>query len=192
MPDEPPVPTPPAGPAPSAPPWGADFDPEKAWNLVQGLRADKERLAARPVLDDDAKRKLAEFDRLEAASKTELERKTEEVTRWQTEAERWRATSVSARIEALAAADFADPSDAASNLDPGKYLGAGGEIDQDAIRRDLAGLLARKPHYKRTTDQPAPRAPAPNRAQGAAAGNATADPAAEFAALLQGRLAGTS
>lgn len=30
------------------PPWGDDFDAEKAWNLVKGLRSDKETLAKRP------------------------------------------------------------------------------------------------------------------------------------------------
>lgn len=175
-------------PPPATPPWGDDFDAEKAWNLVQNLRSDKEKLAARPVLDDDAKRKLGEYERLEAASKTELERKSEEVTRWQSEAEKWRTASVSSTIQALAAADFADPSDAANALDPAKYLDAGGTIDNAAIQSDLAALLERKPHYKRAPDVPAgPRVPAPNRAQGAA-GIPAADPANEFASLIQGRL----
>lgn len=174
---------------PQPPPWGEDFDAEKAWKLVQALRADKERLAGRPVLDDDARRKLEEYDRLEQASKTELERATEELGRWQSEAEKWRTASVSSQIQALAAtADFADPSDAVHALDPAKYLDAGGQIDEAGIKRDLAALLERKPHYRRTTEPPGPRAPAPNRAQGAGGTAAPADPATEFASLIQGRL----
>lgn len=175
---------------PAAPPWGDDFDPEKAWKLIEGLRADKEKLASRPVLDDDAKRKLDEYDGLIEASKTDLERKTEEVTRWQTEAEKWRTASVASRIEALAAPDFADPSDAASNLDPAKYLRAGGEIDQKAIQADLADLLERKPHYRRagTADTNTPRVPAPNRAQGAGGQSSPANPRDEFASLIADRL----
>lgn len=170
------------------PPWGEDFDAEKAWKLVENLRADKEKLASRQVLDDDAKRKLVEFDRLEAATKTELERKTEEVTRWQSEAEKWRSASVSSTIQALAAAEFADPTDAVNALDPAKYLDAGGTVNSDAIRADLADLLDRKPHYRRGGDVvPGPRVPAPNSAQGAGS-RATADPAGEFAALLQAGL----
>jgi hypothetical protein len=171
-----------------APPWGDDFDAEKAWNLVQNLRADKEKLASRPVLDDDSKRKLAEYERLEQASKSELERKTEEVTRWQSEAEKWRTASVASTIQALAATDFADPTDAVNALDPSKYLDAGGQVDSEAIKKDLAGLLERKPHYKRNGEPPAPRVPAPTRAQGAGT-SAPADPASEFGALLQARLA---
>jgi hypothetical protein len=187
MPEEvtPPESQPPA--APPAPPWGEDFDAEKAWNLIQNLRSDKEKLAQRPVLDDDARRKLAEYDRLEQASKTELERKTEEATRWQSEADRWRSASVKSTIQALAATDFADPSDAANALDPAKYLDSGGTIDEEAIRKDLGALLERKPHYRRSTDAPAPRVPAPNRAQGAG-GSRASDPASEFAALLSGQL----
>lgn len=171
-----------------SPPWGDDFDSEKAWNLIQNLRADKEKLAQRPVLDDDARRKLSEYERLEEASKTELERKTEELTRWQTEAERWRAASVSSTIQALAATDFADPTDAVNALDPAKYLNAGGEVDQEAIKRDLAALLEKKPHYRRNSEPVSPRVPAPNPLQGAPAGK-PGDPAAEFGALLSRQLA---
>lgn len=171
-----------------APPWGDDFDPEKAWNLIQNLRSDKEKLAQRPILDDDARRKLTEYERLEEASKTELERKTEEVTRWQSEAEKWRAASVASTIQALAATDFADPTDAVNGLDPAKYLDAGGQVDSEAIKKDLAALLERKPHYKRTVEPSSPRVPAPNRLQGAPGGTAT-DPASEFAALLHQQLA---
>jgi hypothetical protein len=182
------APSAPPSPPASTPPWGDDFDAKKAWDLIQNLRTDKEKLALRPVLDDEAKRKLAEFDRLEAAAKTDLERKTEEVTRWQSEAEKWRAQSVSSTIQALAAADFADPTDAANALDAAKYLDAGGAIDNEAIKKDLADLLERKPHYKRSQEAPTPRVPAPNRAQGAPAAGPS-DPAAEFGALLQRQLA---
>lgn len=170
------------------PPWGEDFDAEKAWSLVQNLRADKEKLSARPVLDDAAKAKLAEYDRLEQASKTELQRATEEATRWQTEAEKWRSNSVSSTVKALAAKDFADPDDAVRNLDPSKYLGAGGEVDEKAIQSDLAALLESKPHYRRTGETPAPRVPAPNHAQGSGSGTPAANPGAEFGAILGGLL----
>lgn len=180
----------PAGQAQQAPPWGSDeeFNPEKAWNLIQGLRADKEKLASRPVLDEDAQRKLAEYQRLEEASKTELERKSEEASRWQSEAERWRTQSVASQVQALAATDFADPDDAVRALDPAKYLDAGGEIDKAAIKADLDALLEAKPHYRRQQDS-GPRIPAPNRAQGSGAdGRSGADPGTEFAAILSQHL----
>lgn len=171
-----------------APPWGDNFDAETAWKLVQNLRSDKEKLAQRPVLDDDAKWKLAEYERLEEASKTELERKTEEVTRWQSEAEKWRSASVASTIQAMAATEFADPTDAVNGLDPARYLDAGGQVDTEAIKKDLADLLERKPHYRRNAEPTGPRVPAPNRMQGAPAGGAS-DPATEFGALLQRQLA---
>lgn len=187
-PAQPPTPAAPAQP-PEAPPWGENFDAEKAWNLIQNLRADKEKLAKRPVLDEDAQRKLSEYQRLEEASKTELERKTEELTRWQSEAEKWRTASVGHRIEALAATDFADPTDAVNALDPTKYLDAGGQIDGEAIKRDLAALLEAKPHYRRQQETAGSRLPAPNPAQGHSTSTTSDDPAQQFAALLQGRLA---
>lgn len=176
------------------PPWGdpANFDPEKAWNLIQGLRQDKERLASRPVLTDEQQQQLTEYQRLVQASKSDLERTTEELNRWQADAQKWRQAAVGSRIEALAAVEFADPSDAVSALDPAKYLDAGGQIDEAAIKADLAAVLEKKPHWRRAADAapPTPRPPAPNRAQGAG-GNAAPDPAAEFAAILQGQLNGS-
>ena len=54
---------------PATPPWGSDdeFDPQKAWNLIQGLKADKEKLSARPVLTDEMQAELAEWQRLKEA-----------------------------------------------------------------------------------------------------------------------------
>lgn len=181
-------PPPAAPPAEQAPPWGSEqeFNPEKAWKLIQDLRADKEKLSARPVLDDTAKQRLEEYDRLVEASKTDLERKTEEVARWQTEAERWRAASVKSQIQALAAVEFADPTDAVNALDPAKYLDAGGDVNTEAIKTDLAALLDAKPHYRRPEGA---RLPAPNLNQGSGANGKTAgDPAQEFAAILGAQL----
>lgn len=176
------------------PPWGDDpemYDPHKAWAKMQALEADKKKLQARPVLSDEQQRQLDEYNRLVAASRTELEQKTEEVTRWQTEAQRWRATSVSNRIEALAGQDFADPSDAAAALpDPSKYIDAGGVIDEAAIKADLASVLDKKPHWRRQEPASGPRAPFPNPAQGVG-GTHTPSKEAAFASLLQGQLKGS-
>jgi hypothetical protein len=171
-----------------APPWGSDeqFDPAKAWKLIEDLRSDKAKLSSRPVLDDDAARKLAEYDRLEQASKTDLQRATEELTRWQAETEKWRTTSVANRIEALAGQDFADPSDAATAIgDPARFISSGGVIDEAAIKAELAGVLEKKPHWRRQETSTGPRLPAPNTAQGR---NGAAAPSKEavFASFMQG------
>jgi hypothetical protein len=187
---EPAAPATPATPAEDVPPWGEDFDAEKAWNLVKGLRADKEKLAKRPTLDAEAKQKLAEYDALVEARKTDLDKANESVTRWQTDAEKWRTAAVSTTVRALAATDFADPDDAVRNVDVAQYLGADGVIDEKAIAKDLADLLEAKPHYRRADGTPAgPRVPAPNRSQGSGVnGKSAPDPAQEFAAILQGQL----
>lgn len=138
---------------------------------------------------DEATPIVAQWRQLEEASKSELERKTEELSRWQSEAQSWRSTAVGSRIQALAATDFADPSDAVSSLDVSKYLDAGGQIDDQAIQADLAELLERKPHWRRQEATPAsPRIPAPNPNQGSGGGRPAADPAREFASIIQGQL----
>lgn len=176
----------------STPPWaGSDFDAEKAWGLIQNLRADKEKLAARRVITDEEQEQLTEYQRMVEANRSDAERQAEELSRWQTDAQRWRTEAVSARIEAIAVNDFTDPSDAISALDPAQYLDAGGQIDEAAIRTALADILEKKPHWRRTPDGPVvPRAPAPNPAQGAGGGQfaATGNPADQFAAILQAQL----
>ncbi|HEU5026583.1 MAG TPA: hypothetical protein VFV01_16830 [Spirillospora sp.] len=132
---------------------------------------------------------VSQWKALEEASKTELQRAQEELTRWQTDAQSWRTKAVSSQVEKIAAADFTDPSDALSAIDPGKYLGAGGEIDEQGIRAALAEVLERKPHWRKTDAPATPRVPAPNPAQGSGVdGRAANDPAQQFAALIQQQL----
>jgi len=133
---------------------------------------------------------VSQWKALEEASKTELQRAQEELARWQSEATTWRTQAVSSRVERLAAEQFADPSDAFAAIpDPGKYLGAGGEIDESAIKADLAAVLEKKPHWRKPEGAPGPRVPAPNPAQGSGVdGRAANDPATQFAALIQQQL----
>lgn len=159
----------PAAAAPASPPWGDDFDAEKAWNLVQNLRSDKERLQQRPTLTDEQKAKLDEYDRLAEASKTELERAQEAAQREATRAQGLLTRAVQSEVKALAADAFADPSDAGAFLDLQKYATADGDVDTEAIKSDLADLLARKPHLGKS---PTTRVPAPNPAQGASGSGA--------------------
>jgi hypothetical protein len=134
---------------------------------------------------------VSQWKALEEASKTETQQAQEEAARWQAEAQTWRTTAVSSRVERLAADRFADPTDALNGIDPAKYLGAGGEINEDAIKADLDALLERKPHWRKTDNSvPAgPRVPAPNPAQGSGVdGRAANDPAQQFAAILRSQL----
>lgn len=171
---EAPKPAEPGAPAPQGdtkPPWGSneEFNPQKAWDLIQGLRSDKERLSKREALTDEHKSKLAEYDRLAEASKTELQKAQEAA---QSNAQRAQALldrAVQAEIKALAN-QFADPEDAHVFLDVKKYAGKDGDIDTAAIQADLADLLTRKPHLGKS---PESRTPAPNPAQGSSGGGAS-------------------
>ena len=163
--DPAPAATEPVATAPEAatPPWGDDFDAEKAWKLVQNLRADKENLQKRPVLTDDLKQKLAEFDRLEQASKSDLQKAQEAAQKNAERAQALLNRAVQSEVKALASQGFADPEDAAAFLNLESYASESGDIDTQRIKDDLADLLARKPHLGKS---PESRTPAPNPAQG--------------------------
>ena len=147
------------------PPWGTpeDFDAEKAWNLIQGLRSDKEKLSARRALSDDDAAKLAEYDRLVEASKTDLERAQERAEQNEQRATRAETRAVKAEISRLADG-FADPSDALDSLNVSDYVTDDGDVDVDAIKADLAELLEKKPHWGKTPERTTmPRDPAQGR-----------------------------
>lgn len=115
-----------------APPWGEDFDPAKAWNLVQNLRADKEKLAQRPALTDEQKRQLSEYNSLVEASKTEAQRQAEAVETAKREAE-------SARAEAIRYKAAATHGISAEHFD---LLGSGTEEEITARAAKISALLA--------------------------------------------------
>lgn len=130
-----------------------------------------------------------ELAQIKTANQTEAQRQAEELTNWQNQAEQWRKAAVGSRIEALASGVFADPSDAVTALAENNYLDAGGQIDTDAIQRDLADVLERKPHWRKPEQGPSgPRVPAPNLNQGNSAGGAQNDPAAVFGAIVRNQL----
>lgn len=168
-----PIPTAPAEPVATAPtdtpPWGDDFDPAKAWSLVQNLRSDKERLQQRPTLTPEQQEKLAEYDRLAEASQTELERAQKAAETNAARAQALLGRTVKAEVKVLASEGFADPEDAAAFLDLSKYANGDGDVDSEAIKKDLADLLAKKPHLGKS---PTTRTPAPNPAQGASGSGA--------------------
>lgn len=129
--------TPPAAPAqepttPATPPWGADFDPEKAWSLVQNLRADKERLASRPALTAEQQQQLTEYQSLVQASKSEQQRQAE-------------ALQTAQQREAAAVADAIRYKAAATHGIPAEHfdlLGTGSEEQVTANAQKVAALLA--------------------------------------------------
>lgn len=167
---------------------GAAQQPETDWKAE--ARKWEARAKENKAKLDEAAPKLTEHELWRQERQTVEQRQSEELARSQTDAEKWRSVAVSSRIEALAAADFADPSDAVSAIgDPTQFLDAGGEINDDAIRQQLAGVLDRKPHWRRAegTAPIVPRIPAPNPAQGTPTPG-QGSPAEQFAALVRGQL----
>lgn len=165
------------------------FDRKRAEAALKKKNSEAENLRKRLKELEPLAKKAKE---LEDAQKTEQERLTEQLTAAQERAAKAVRTAVASKVEALAARDFADPEDAAGALDLAAYVDDDGAIDTEAIQRDLADLLKRKPHWGKAPD--GPRRPAPDRTQGSSGnGNRTPNsPAEEFAgfmkrALHQGR-----
>ena len=117
-----------------APPWGEDFDAEKAWKLVQNLRADKEKLASRPALTAEQQQQLDEYNRLVEASKSEAQRQQEAIEAAKREAETARAEAI--RYKAAAAHGIG-----ADHFD---LLGSGTEEEISARAEKIAALLAQQ------------------------------------------------
>lgn len=127
---EPPASTP----AVETPPWGEDFDAQKAWSLVQNLRADKDKLAQRPALSDEQRQQLGEYDKLVQASKSDAQRLEEAARTAQSDADQARAEAV--RYKAAATHGIS-----AEHFD---LLGSGTEAEITARAEKLAALVAAK------------------------------------------------
>ncbi|MEU9333133.1 hypothetical protein AB0D49_08205 [Streptomyces sp. NPDC048290] len=166
-----PEPTPPdPDPAPgpdAADPEGAEHlgdAGKKALDTMKRERADARRLAAaEKKRADELARKVQDF---EDAQKTEVERATAKAERLAEQVAKATKRAVLAEVKA-AAAEFADPEDAAAFLDLSAYTGGDGEIDTGAISADLDALLDRKPHLRRAAGEPVKKTPKPDPGQGA-------------------------
>jgi len=151
----------------------------KARSEAKGLR---ERLK-------QAEPQLAEYNKLLESQKTAEQKAQEAAETANKRAAAAVARAVKSEIRALAADGFADPDDAASALDPSEYVDENGDIDTEGIKRELAELLERKPHWGKAEGAPAPRRPAPDRSQGSSGNRKSAQSEGEqFAAFLNQQL----
>jgi predicted DNA binding CopG/RHH family protein len=157
-----------------APPWGDDFDPGRAWSLVQNLREDNAKLKTRPALTEEQQQKLADWDALEQASKTEFERMQEDLGRTKRDAESARAEAVRYK----AAATHGIPAD---HFD---LLGSGTEDEITARAEKLAALLAAQTQPPVST--PPTRRPVEQMRPGATPGDAESEDDVLFAQLFGG------
>lgn len=165
------------------------FDRKRAEAALKKKNSEAENLRKRLKELEPLAKKAKE---LEDAQKSEQERLTEQLTAAEERAAKAVRTAVASKVEALASADFADPEDAAGALDLATYVDEDGAIDAAGIKRDLAELLKRKPHWAKPTTDTGPRRPAPDRTQGSSGnGNRTSsDPGDIFAGLMQQALKG--
>jgi hypothetical protein len=150
----------PADPDPEPDPEGAEKlgdAGKKALEAMKAQRAEaKKAAAAERKRADDLARKVADF---EDRDKSELEKATSKAERLEAAIVKATARAVKAEVRA-AAAEFADPEDAAAFLDLAAYTSDDGEIDTEAISVDLDALLERKPHLRRAAAE-GPKKPAP-------------------------------
>lgn len=124
--------------------------------------------------------KVAEYDRLAAASKTEAERAQEAQTAAEERADKANQRVARAEIKAALATVVDNADVIVEDLDIKRFIDADGEIDQQAVtalRNKYAGFGS-------------PRAPRPDPSQGSGAngGSAHSGPAEEFASTLRSLL----
>jgi hypothetical protein len=116
--------------------------------------------------------KASQFDVLEAASKSDLERAQEQINALQQQA----ATNERQALIASVALEKGLPANLARRLQ--------GDSKED-LEADADDLLSQFG----TTQQATTRAPAPDRSQGSSANGGTpADPASQFASIIRGQL----
>ncbi|WP_318201043.1 hypothetical protein [Streptomyces sp. SCL15-4] len=93
-----------------------------------------------------AKEHAARLQEIDDRDKSELQKATERMTKAEQRATAMVERATRAEVRALAAATFADPSDAAAFLNLADFVDDDGEIDSKGIEKALADLLKRKPH----------------------------------------------
>lgn len=63
----------------TTPPWGDDFDAQRAWTTIQAQREEIKGLKGRDVLTDEQRQQLGEYQALREASQTDAERQAAQI-----------------------------------------------------------------------------------------------------------------
>ncbi|MFI6299554.1 hypothetical protein ACIBEJ_48725 [Nonomuraea sp. NPDC050790] len=145
---------------------GADQLGDKGKQALERMKAD--RAKARREANDAKKRAdelAAKVAEVENRDKSETERAAQRAEKAEQRAQAATQRAVKSEVKALASEAFADPEDAHAFLDLTTYTGEDGDIDADAIKADLADLLERKPHLRKSTE-PVKKTPRPDPSQG--------------------------
>lgn len=96
----------------------------------------------------------ARLKEIEDRDKSDLEKASERATAAEQRAAAMVERTVRAEVRALAAATFADASDAAAFLNPKDFVDGDGDVDTKAVEKALADLLKRKPHLGKEAAPP--------------------------------------
>lgn len=145
-------------PADQKPPWGDDFDAEKAWNLIKNLRGDKDKLKSdleqQATADREELEKLRN-ERLSADERALKEAKEQAANEARSEADaQWRSRYLTSELKGIAASVIKDGDQLKSFMaitDPSKFVGENGEIDEEKVMGHLTAL------YVGSQQQRAPR-----------------------------------
>jgi hypothetical protein len=149
-----PGPTPPAPTAPGTAPEPVDLAAE-----VEKWKALSRQNEQRAKDNADAAKRLAD---IEDAAKTDAQRLADQAKASDERAAAATKLATSATVQALAAGTFEDAEDAVGARDWSTYV-KDGVIDKEAIKAELAAVLAAKPHWAKATG---PRVPRPDPSQG--------------------------
>jgi hypothetical protein len=96
----------------------------------------------------------AKIKEIEDRDKSELQKASERAEAAEKRVAAMADRAVRAEVRAMAAAAFADPSDAAAFLNPADFVDSDGDVDTKAVEKALADLLKRKPHLAKEAAPP--------------------------------------
>lgn len=140
----------PLNPAPADQDQGDKAEAERVFKQADVDRIIATRLKATSTEMAALQKKAEQFDKLQEASASELEKavlnaKRETEAQIRSEVTRDRVLD---RIEVLAAKDFADPEDARLRLGQraDEFVNAEGKVDADSIKAAIDDLLSSRPH----------------------------------------------
>lgn len=153
------VTTPPAGGQPEKPPWGDNFDPQRAFDTITKLRDENKdikslasTLKKQGLSVDQALEAVAEVSKIRAEKQTDVERlqaeaqaAAEKISVSEGLATSFRDRAVAAEVKA-AAGQFNDPADAVALVGGLDQFVKDGEIDTDAITKAVADLAEKRPY----------------------------------------------
>lgn len=131
---------------PEKPPWGDDFDAQKAWSLITNLRGDKDRqktaleqaAADRAELEELRKSKLTADERAIADAKEQAAKEAQAAAD-----AKWGPKYLTSELKSAAALVIKDPDDLKSFMaiaDPTRFTTEDGEIDQEKVMGHLTAL----------------------------------------------------